>query len=78
MFWFVFNRIFGGFVNSSEKILPLPEGFFGWIKPLYDISEQDILLDRGMDVVVYLRFLKICKSTKYKNFEKIKKILKKY
>ena len=44
---------------SSQKIGPLPDGFFAWISPLWNLDEQQILSDAGMDVVVYLRFYRI-------------------
>ncbi|KAH9878660.1 hypothetical protein IAQ61_001932 [Plenodomus lingam] len=46
--------------NELATALPdLPDSFFGWIRPLWNITEDQVLASAGLDAYVYLAFFKM-------------------
>ncbi|KAF2854770.1 DUF221-domain-containing protein [Plenodomus tracheiphilus IPT5] len=46
--------------NELATALPnLPDTFFGWIVPLWNITEEQVLASAGLDAYVYLAFFKM-------------------
>jgi len=46
--------------NDLATALPeLPDSFFGWIVPLWKITEEQVLASAGLDAYVYLAFFKM-------------------
>lgn len=46
--------------NAQSTALPeLPDSFFGWILPLWRITEEQVLASAGLDAYVYLAFFKM-------------------
>ncbi|KAF2474667.1 DUF221-domain-containing protein [Lindgomyces ingoldianus] len=46
--------------SSQATALPeLPDSFFGWILPLWRITEEQVLASAGLDAYVYLAFFKM-------------------
>jgi hypothetical protein len=56
----------GGDNPEGERLksLPqhLPEGFFGWIRPVWQYKERDVIELCGLDVAVYFRLLNLGES----------------
>ncbi|KAH8726314.1 hypothetical protein GQ44DRAFT_706105 [Phaeosphaeriaceae sp. PMI808] len=47
--------------NNMATALPdLPDSFFGWIIPLWKITDEQVLASAGLDAYVYLAFFKLC------------------
>ncbi|KAL5391356.1 hypothetical protein DPSP01_001229 [Paraphaeosphaeria sporulosa] len=46
--------------NNQATALPeLPDSFFGWILPLWRITDEQVLKSAGLDAYVYLAFFKL-------------------
>ncbi|KAK5109742.1 hypothetical protein LTR62_006582 [Meristemomyces frigidus] len=45
--------------NEANNLPELPDSFFGWIAPLWRISEQQVLASAGLDAYVFLAFFKM-------------------
>lgn len=43
----------------NAKIKPLPQRFFGWLRTLYAITDEQVLEFSGLDVYVFLQFFKM-------------------
>lgn len=50
--------------TSNGKNAPpkLPKGIFSWFKPMIDLSEEQLLDIIGLDALVFLRFLRMCRN----------------
>lgn len=49
--------------NADEKYAPpaIEKGYFAWFKPLIKCQEADIIDKLGLDAIVFLRFLRMCR-----------------
>ena len=48
--------------STEEKRPPkIDDGLLSWIGPLRTMKETDMLVDAGLDAVVFLRFLRMCR-----------------
>ncbi|WPH03763.1 DUF221-domain-containing protein [Acrodontium crateriforme] len=45
--------------NAASPLPELPDTFFGWIKPLWKITDQQVLASGGLDAYVFLAFFKL-------------------
>lgn len=50
--------------NADEKHAPprIEKGYFSWLTPLLKCSEADLLPKLGLDAIVFLRFLRMCRN----------------
>lgn len=46
-------------IGNHTSLPELPDSFFGWILPLWRITEEDVLASAGLDAYVYLAFFKM-------------------
>ncbi|KAH7132097.1 hypothetical protein B0J11DRAFT_556914 [Dendryphion nanum] len=46
-------------VGNHTSLADLPDSLFGWILPLWRITEEDVLASAGLDAYVYLAFFKM-------------------
>ncbi|KAF2809958.1 DUF221-domain-containing protein [Mytilinidion resinicola] len=46
-------------VDRTTTLPELPDSFFGWILPLWRITEEQVLASAGLDAYVYLAFFKM-------------------
>lgn len=49
--------------NADEKHAPpaIEKGYFAWFKPLIKCQEADLVDKLGLDAIVFLRFLRMCR-----------------
>lgn len=49
--------------NANEKHAPpaIEKGYFAWFKPLIKCQEADLVEKLGLDAIVFLRFLRMCR-----------------
>ncbi|OCL13151.1 DUF221-domain-containing protein [Glonium stellatum] len=45
--------------DRATALPELPDGFFGWILPLWRVTEEQVLASAGLDAYVYLAFFKM-------------------
>ncbi|GAB7366864.1 hypothetical protein MBLNU230_g1033t1 [Neophaeotheca triangularis] len=45
--------------DESDALPDLPDTFFGWIMPLWRITDQQVLASAGLDAYVFLAFFKL-------------------
>lgn len=45
--------------DGSTTLPELPDSFFGWIVPLWKITDQQVLASAGLDAYVFLKFFKM-------------------
>jgi hypothetical protein len=46
--------------STEEKKPPkLDSGLFSWVKPLMHMKEPEMLVEMGLDAVIFLRFLRM-------------------
>jgi hypothetical protein len=50
--------------NADEKHAPprIEKGYFAWLTPLLKCHEADLLPKLGLDAIVFLRFLRMCRN----------------
>ncbi|OCK73587.1 DUF221-domain-containing protein [Lepidopterella palustris CBS 459.81] len=46
-------------VDRTNTLPELPDSFFGWMLPLWRITEEQVLASAGLDAFVYLAFFKL-------------------
>ncbi|ODV95333.1 hypothetical protein PACTADRAFT_42130 [Pachysolen tannophilus NRRL Y-2460] len=46
--------------RKRDSIKPLPDNYFGWIRVLNNITDDEILEKAGLDAFVFLNFFKLC------------------
>lgn len=50
--------------HADEKHCPpaVGKGLFAWVKPVWQTSEQDLLVQIGLDATIFLRFTRMCRN----------------
>lgn len=50
--------------NADQKYAPpaIEKGYFAWFKPLIKCQEVDLIDKLGLDAIVFLRFLRMCRT----------------
>ncbi|KAM0753509.1 DUF221-domain-containing protein [Meredithblackwellia eburnea MCA 4105] len=46
--------------ESEKRPPPIGSGIFGWVQPMFRVSEAELMRSIGLDAVAYLRFLRMC------------------
>ena len=51
--------------NEAKKLPVLPDTFFGWMRVLYKVTEEDVLASAGLDAFVVSSIIYNCGQSKF-------------
>lgn len=50
------------YVGEKEAPPPIGNGIFSWLRPVWQLSDEDLLDKIGLDAVLFLRFWRMCRN----------------